>query len=81
VKLKLYDQVALTQDVPAHGLKTEDVAVLVDFAPAVKGARGCVLEVLNALGDTLAVVVVPESAIAPLHANEILSVRTLAQAS
>jgi hypothetical protein len=78
VKLELYKRVALRVDVPEHKLVKGDVAMLVDFVPHPKGGeRGCALEVFNALGKTIAVVVVPESAIEPLTEDEVLSVRRM----
>jgi hypothetical protein len=41
---------------------------------------GYSLEVFNVLGDTIAVIVLPESAIAPLAENEVFRVRPLAAA-
>ena len=41
-------------------------------------ARGCVLEVFNTLGESIAVVTVPETAVEPLRADEVLAVRPLA---
>jgi hypothetical protein len=79
-ELELYQEVALRRDVPEHGLKRGDVATLVDFAPSSDGKeRGAVLEVFDAVGNTLAVVILPDSDVEPLHAGEILSVRALAQ--
>ena len=77
--LRLYDRVALKAAVPEEGLQAGDVATLVDFVdhPAA-GPRGCVLEVFNALGQSIAVVAVSEDAIEPLRADEVLSVRPLA---
>ena len=80
--LELYQEVALTCDVPEHDLKAGDVATLVDFVPhPTSGEDGCVLEVFNAVGESVAVVVVPISAIAALQADEILTVRSWARAS
>jgi hypothetical protein len=58
-----------------------DVATLVDFVdhPAPR-PRGCVLELFNALGESLGVVTVPEDAVEPLRADEVLSVRPMAVA-
>jgi hypothetical protein len=79
VNLTLYELVALTRDIPEHTLRAGDVATLVDFAdPPEPGAeRGCVLEVFNAVGETLAVVIVPESAVQALRSDQIPSVRSL----
>ena len=61
-----------------HWLRAGDVAYLVDHVehPA-GGERGCVLQVFNALGDSIATVTVPESAIEPLAADEVMTVRRL----
>jgi hypothetical protein len=80
--LELYQEVALTRDVPEHKLKAGDIATLVDFVPhPTSGEDGCVLEVFNAVGESVAVVAVPISAIAALQADEILTVRSWARAS
>ena len=79
MSLQLYDRVALRTSFPQYSLCAGDVATLVDLVehPA-SGPRGCVLELFNALGDSIAVVTVPEDAVEPLRADEILSVRPMA---
>ena len=80
--LELYKEVALTLDLPEHQLRAGDIATLVDFVPhATGGEDGCVLEVFNAVGESIAVVTVSVSAVEALRADEILTVRSLAQAS
>lgn len=82
MKPKLYQRVALTQDMPDHQLKKGDLATLVEYVPhPTDGEEGCVLEVFNALGESIAVVTVPITAIEPLRADEIMSVRQLEKAS
>ena len=77
--LQLYDRVALRASVPEHALRAGDVATLVDFVePPGSGPRGCVPELFNALGESIGIVTVPEHAVEPLRADEVLSVRTLA---
>ncbi|MBP0030294.1 hypothetical protein PN466_02155 [Roseofilum reptotaenium CS-1145] len=44
-----------------------------------QGEKGYILEVFNALGKLIDTVIVPESAVAPLKADEIFTVRSLAQ--
>lgn len=79
--MELFDRVALRHDLPEQLLKKGDVATLVDYAPHPStGERGYILEVFNALGDSLTVVAVAESAIEPLRADEIMAVRPLAKA-
>lgn len=77
MKLELYTDVALTCDVPEHGLKRGDVVKLVDHHIAPDGTEGYSIEVFNAVGDTLAVTAVPASALEPLREDEILCARSL----
>lgn len=77
--LEIYNRVALKVAVPPQGLRTGDVAMLIDFVDHPSGGpRGCVLEIFNALGESIAIVTVPETAIEPLRADEILAVRPMA---
>ncbi len=81
--IKLYQRVALTRDLPEHGLRRGDVAVVVEHLPATPESgneEGYILEVFNAVGETLAVVVVPASAVRPLTDEEVLQVRPLVPA-
>jgi hypothetical protein len=75
--LELYKQVTLRRDVPESNLYEGDMAVLVDFIehPA-SGEQGAILEVFNVLGESIDVVTVPISTIAPLSADQIPAVRT-----
>ena len=81
MSLQLYDRVALRTSFPEHGLRAGDVATVVDFVdhPS-SGPRGCVLELFNALGESIGVLAVPEGAVEPLRADEILAVRPLTAA-
>lgn len=57
------------------------MATLVDYVPDPDGGeQGCILEVFNALGESIAVVAVRESEIDGLHAGEVLAVRPLVKA-
>jgi hypothetical protein len=79
MNFELFREVALTRDFPEHQLRRGDLATLVDFVPhPAGGENGCVLEVFNAVGKTIAVITAPLSAIEPLGPDEILSVRPLA---
>jgi hypothetical protein len=80
--MELYQEVSLTLNLPEHELKSGDVAVLVDFVPhPSNGEEGCVFEVFNAIGESIAAIAVPISAVEVLRPDEILSVRSLAKAS
>jgi hypothetical protein len=81
MSLNLYDRVALKRDLPKHDLRAGDVAVLLDYVEHPEGGeQGCVLEVFNALGESIAVLTVRESEIEGLRADEVLAVRPLAKA-
>lgn len=72
----LFDRVALARDVDQHGLKRGDVATLVDTVPhPAGGPEGLVLEVTNALGESLRVVIVTSEDVEPLRADEVFAVR------
>jgi hypothetical protein len=80
--MELHREVALTRDLPEYGLGSGDIAMLVDFVqhPS-NGEEGCLLEVFNAIGESIAAIAVPISAVEVLRPDEILSVRSLAKAS
>ena len=81
MKVELYQEVALVCDLPEHDLKAGDLAMLVDFVSHPNGGEeGCVLEVFNAIGESLTTIVVPISLIEALRSDEVLSVRPLAKA-
>lgn len=80
MKFKLFEEVILLKDIPEKKLKKGDVATIVEHHPISYGEDGYSLEVFNAIGDTIAVITIPESAIAPLSENDIFNVRSLAAA-
>ena len=78
MSLRLYDRVAFRTSFPEHSLRTGDVATQVDLVDHPSpGLRGCVLELFNALGESIGVVTVPETAVEPLRAEEVLAVRPI----
>jgi hypothetical protein len=78
MKYKLFQQVALAKDIPEKKLRRGDVATVVDYHLTSGGEAGYSIEVFNAVGDTIAVTVVPESFLQDLTSDEILHVRSLA---
>ena len=73
---KLFTRVALGEDFPEYGLYTGDLATIVERHEGKPGQEtGYSLEVFNAVGETVAVLVVEESKINPVKGNEILHVR------
>ena len=77
MKLELYQDVVLTRDVPNHRLRRGDLVKLVDHHVARDGSEGYSIEVFNALGETIAVTAVPESALESRREDEILCARVL----
>jgi hypothetical protein len=80
MKFPLYSRVALTVDLPAEGIRRGDVATIVEHhaAPAAGIEPGYSVEVFNAIGETIAVLTLPESHVEALRRDEVLSVRSLA---
>ena len=79
MKFQLYQDVVLARDLPAEHLRRGDIVKLVEHHVARDGEEGYSAEVLNAVGDTLAVITVPESALEPLREDEVCCVRSLAR--
>ena len=80
MKIDLFKRVALKIDMPDQGLLKGDVATtIVEHLPGKNTEDGYALEVFNAVGESIAVVMVPESAVEPLTADKIPSVRLLAK--
>lgn len=82
MRSELYQEVALTRDIPEADLRQGDVATVVDYVSHPNGGEdGAVLEVFNAVGESIAVITVPASAITPLRADQLPAVRTLSPAT
>ncbi len=78
MKFELYKDVVLKRDLPEERLKRGDIVKLVEHHVAPDGEAGYSAEVFNALGNTLAVITVPESALEALREDEVLHARPLA---
>ena len=79
MKIDLFQRVALKIDLPDQGLRKGDVATIVEHLPGNNSEDGYALEVFNAVGESIALVTVPEFAVEPLTADKIPSVRPLAK--
>jgi hypothetical protein len=78
--IPLYSRISLNRDVPEYHLKRGDIATFIDIIPDPEGIEeGYILEVFNAVGESINVVTVPKSAIAPLRSDDIPRVRSLSQ--
>jgi hypothetical protein len=82
MSLELYQSVALRRDLPEHNLKKGDVATLIDRVPHPSGGEdGYILEVFNAVGESIKVIAVPRLDVEVLRADEILTVRSLVESN
>ena len=78
---ELFTRVALREDIPQHQLRRGDVATIVDRHPGSKDKEDeYSLEVFNAVGQTIVVLVVGESKIESLKESEVLHFRQLEEA-
>ena len=78
----LFKRVSLAEDLSEYGLHKGDLATIVERHEGDPGQEtGYSLEVFNAVGETIAVLVVEESKINPVKENEILHVRRFERAA
>ena len=78
----VFDEGVVARDLPGCGLERGDVGTLLDLLPVSEadGDPGCVLEIFNAWGESLRVVVVPCSAVQPLGRETVWSAPTIRDA-
>lgn len=80
--IPLYSRISLNRDFPEYNLRQGDIATFIATVPDPEGLEeGYILEIFNALGDSVDVVTVPKSAVSALHPGDIPSVRPLATVS
>ena len=77
MRFDLYTDAALACDLPGYRLQRGDVVRLVDHHVAPDGTEGYSIEVYNAVGDTIAVIAVADSALEALRKDEVLCARAL----
>jgi hypothetical protein len=77
MKFEPYKDAVLTLDLPEERLKRGDIVKLVEHHVARDGEAGYSAEVFDAVGDTLALITVPESALEALREDEVCCVRAL----
>jgi hypothetical protein len=80
MKFELYKDVVLARDLPEHRLKRGDIVEPAEHHFAPDGTEGYSAEAFNALGDTLAVITVADSALEPLREDEVVCARAQAAA-
>jgi hypothetical protein len=77
---ELLTRVTLPADFLRHQLHHGDVATIVEHHPVAPGEEGYSLAVFDAIGETIAVLVVSAAQMKPLMKNEVLHLRGLDQA-
>jgi hypothetical protein len=75
--IKEHDTVVLTDDVPAHGLKRDDLGTVV----LLHGDAGFEVEFVSLKGETLAVISLAAGQVRPLGEREIAQARAVEAAS
>ena len=75
MKFELYTRAVLTRDVPTDRLKKGDVVRVIDYLDDPE--PGYALEVFDALGNTVAVLGVPENYLEAIREGELLQVRQM----
>ena len=73
MKLELYKEAVLTEDVPEYHLKKGDLVMVIDYLE--NPEPGYMLEIFDALGNTVGVTAVPERLLEPVQEGERLQVR------
>ncbi len=64
MNLELYQSVTLSVDLPEYHLTTGQPVMLIDYVPHPQGGEmGCILEVFDDSGESIAVVTVPQSSL------------------
>ena len=77
-KIPLYSRISINRDFPEYHLRRGDIATFIDTVPHPEGnEEGYILEVFNAVGESIDVVTVPKSAVEALRSDEIPRVRSL----
>ena len=72
--MELFEQVALTEDLPTFHLFKGDVGTVVDITP---NGKQYTIEFFNFMGKTIAVVPVSPAQIRPIEADEVVHTRPI----
>src|SRR6185437_15504068 len=81
MKYALFAEMALSRDLPEYGLRRGDVVRLIEDCRCPGDREGYSIEICNAVGDTIAVTAVEETALQPLQSDEIFTIRRMASAA
>jgi hypothetical protein len=74
MKIKLYQDIMFTRDVPEQQILAGDVTTVVDYVIHPKGGEeGAVLERFNAVSESIGILVLPISALTPCCTGQVLT--------
>ena len=69
--IELYQRISINRDFPEYQLKKGDIATLIDIVPHPEnGENGYILEVFNAIGESIHVIIIPQSSVTTLKLDE-----------
>ena len=69
--IELYQRISINRDFPEYQLKKGDIATLIDIVPHPEnGENGYILEVFNAIGESIHVIIIPHSSVTTLKLDE-----------
>jgi hypothetical protein len=75
---ELYKEVVVNRDIPQQHLKKGDTGMYIDYMEDPNGGEaGAILEIFNAVGDSIRIATVPISAIEPIRPEHVPSVRLM----
>ncbi len=75
---ELYTRVVVNRDIPEEHLKKGDTGMYIDYLEDPHGGEaGAILEIFNAVGDSIRIATVPISAIEPIRPQHVPSVRLM----
>jgi hypothetical protein len=79
-KPELYTRVTINRDIPEEYLKKGDVGMYIEYLKHPHGSEdGAILEIFNALGDSIRIATVPISAIESIRPEHVPAVRLIAE--
>jgi hypothetical protein len=77
MNLELFTEVMLLEDFPQFNLKAGDIAMYIEHLMSQQGKEGAILEIFNAVGESLGIATVPMSAIASITSDYLPAVRPM----
>ena len=77
MKPELYTEVMILDDFPQFNLKAGDIVMYIEHLINPQGQEGAIVEIFNAIGDSLGIATLPLSAIASITSDYLPAVRPM----